>query len=203
MSASTRKHQKLAITTGKPTISRPRVSDSVTPVTHTAHATIDMQSPVSRYSASAPIRRTRAAGVRAGRDAAADTAMAKVSAPRARGSSAVPPAPRWGQPHSAQIDVARQRERGIRLREPVVELHGGRHPVHGGLAVARRLQPHAEAAVGPRLGVVLRARDVGAGYRRMALSPRGYRGQSAKRFETAAATHADRLVICAQVNRRT
>ena len=47
-SASRRKHQKLASTIGKPTISSPRLSDSDTPVTHTVKATIEVTRPVSR-----------------------------------------------------------------------------------------------------------------------------------------------------------
>ena len=43
-----RKHQNVASTIGKPTISSPSVSDSVTPVTQIVKATIEVTRPVSR-----------------------------------------------------------------------------------------------------------------------------------------------------------
>src|SRR5215217_8574842 len=46
-----------------------------------------------------------------------------------------------------EVDVPRQREGGVRLGEPVVELHAGGHAIHRGLAVAGRLQMDPEAAV--------------------------------------------------------
>ena len=75
-SASQRNTANVASTTGKPTISSPSESDSVTPVTQTVNATIEVAKPVSRYSASAPMRRSRAAEVGAGADAVAVAAMA-------------------------------------------------------------------------------------------------------------------------------
>src|SRR3954469_1646053 len=141
MSASRRNVANVSSTMGKPMISRPSVSESVTPAIQTVKATLAASMPVSRYSASVAIRSRRAETPGTGAVAAAVAAMPSVWPLRGGGASTVGTRAPVGLA-LPEVDRPGERERGVRLAQPVVELHPRAHPVDGRLAILRRAQVH-------------------------------------------------------------